>query len=373
MKIEPSTSLRDSTSRSVGSERRAPGPYPRAEATTPTSTPSRGPNHGPEPLNASPSVEFPKRGRLVTVARARVSTIRARLAAAAGIGVWLGALGCLPDEERGDRRFEPPALARPAAVPPAAPYPRARRAREPLEYALGPSNHVTFLLQGRQRRLEGKLPLAAGRLWLDGLDLGSTRAELTFDLAAIQLWDARSNPAPEGADGATLTEQSLDWLQLSREQDVRARPELRYARFTLLAIGSSSSNDLDAAPTVRSGQSAGVARRVRLRASGELELHGRRLPQTVSLDARFEWDGDAEPAAPPSRVVLETSEPLEIDLLGHGVVPRDSRGEQLADGLAELRRQHWKPLQVRARWLAELAVAEPPIVAPGAGRGSREP
>lgn len=242
-----------------------------------------------------------------------------------------------------------------------------------LEYSLDPSNRVTFVLQGRQRRLEGQLPMAAGRLWVDALDLAATRAEVTFDLAAIELWEPRSNRAPAGADRSTLTEQSLDWLQLSREQDVRARPELRYARFTLLAIGSSSSNDLDAVPTVRSGQPAGVARRVRLRASGELELHGHRLPQTVSLDARFEWAGDAEPGAPPRRVVLETSEPLEIDLLAHGVVPRDSRGEQLADGLAELRRLHWKPLQVRAHWQAELAGAVPPIGAPGAGPGSRGP
>jgi hypothetical protein len=298
--------------------------------------------------------------------------------ATAGAGAWLGALGCLPDTERGEHRFDAPQLARPAALQPAAlhsaaPHPAARRERQTFEYSLVPDSRVNFSLQGRQRRLEGELPLTAGRLWLDALDLATTRAELTFDLAAIQLWDSRSNRAPAGADRSTLTEQSLDWLQVSRAEDIRARPELRYARFTLLAIGSSSSNDLDAAPTVPPGQPAGVARRVRLRASGELELHGHRLPQTVSLDARFEWASDAAPGAPPRQVVLETSEPLEIDLLGYGVVPRDSRGEQLADGLAELRRLHWKPLQVRARWLAELAVVEPRSAAPGAGPGSHRP
>jgi len=242
-----------------------------------------------------------------------------------------------------------------------------------LEYSLGPSSRVSFVLQARQRRLEGELPVAAGRLWLNRFDLAASRAELTFDLAALQLWDSRSNRAPEGTERSVLTEQSLDWLQLPRAQDDRARPELRYARFTLLTIGSSSSNDLDAAPTVRSGQPAGVARRVRLRASGELELHGHRLPQTVSLEARFEWEPDAAPGAPPRRVVLETSEPLEIDLLGYGVVPRDSRGELLADGLAELRRLHWKPLRVRAHWLAELAGAAPSIAAPGAGFDTPRP
>jgi hypothetical protein len=253
-----------------------------------------------------------------------------------------------------------------AAIHPAAVHPAARPRATSIEYSLGPSSRVSLLLQARQRRLEGELPLAAGRLWLHPSDLAASRAELTFDLAALRLWEAHSNQAPDGTAASTLTEQSLDWLQLSRDQDVRARPELRYARFTLLTIGSSSSNDLDAAPMVRSGHPAGVARRVRLRAGGELELHGHRLPQTISLEATFEWTGDAEPGAPPRRIVLETSEPLEIDLLAHGVVPRDSRGEALADGLAELRRLHRKPLQVRARWMAELAGAAPRSAAPGA-------
>lgn len=238
---------------------------------------------------------------------------------------------------------------------------------------LDTSSRVAFLLPTRERRLEGELPVAAGRLWVDARDLAATRADLTFDLAALQLWASSSNRSPDGTDRSRLTEQSLDWLQISREQDLRVRPELRYARFTLLAIGSSSSNDLDAAPTVASRQSAGVARRVRLRASGELELHGHRLSQTVSLEVRFERAAGAGPGTPPRRIVLETTEPLEIDLLAYGVVPRDARGELLADGLAELRRQRQRPLQVRARWQAELAGAGPAIVAPGVGPGARRP
>src|SRR5688500_6135359 len=125
MRIEPRTSLRDYTSRSVGSERRAPGRDPRAEATTPMSILERGPGHGPAPLDASSSIELPRRGRLVTVARAGVSTLRAWLAPVAGAAACLGASGCLPDAERGGRRFEPPPLANPAGAHPAAARPGA--------------------------------------------------------------------------------------------------------------------------------------------------------------------------------------------------------------------------------------------------------
>jgi hypothetical protein len=277
-------------------------------------------------------------------------------------GLYL--LGCTPDAERATRHFEPPPLAHPAGP--------ARR--QALEYSLAPASRVSLaLVEKRRLRLEGELPVAAGHVWLDANDLASTRAEATFDLAALELWTSGSSRAPKGAAASTPTEQSLDWLQLSTEQDQRLRPELRYARFTLLAIGSSSSNDLDAAPAVRSGQSAVVARRVRLRASGELELHGHRLPQTVSVEATFEWTAPLEPGAPPRRILLETSEPVEIDLPGYGIVPRDARGELLADGLAELRRSPRKQLQVRARWLAEPAGAAAESAAPGAGPAARGP
>jgi hypothetical protein len=280
-----------------------------------------------------------------------VSTVRAGLAALASAAAALAPLACTPHPEHGERRFEldPPPLAHPAS-------PRPRRA---LEYKIDASNRAALELRGRQRRVDGELPIVAGRLWVDPTDVAATRAELTFDLAAIRLWDASPETAGMHADEAGLTDRSLEWLQLFLPGDVGAHPELRYARFTLLSIGSSSSSDLDAAPTVRSGQPTVVARRVRLRASGELELHGRRLPQTVSLDATFEWTAPAEPDAPPRRILLETAEPLELDLLGYGVVPRDARGSPLADELAELRRLPWKPLQIRAHWRAERAAGSP--------------
>jgi len=277
-----------------------------------------------------------------------VSTLRARLAAACW-SACLAALGCTPDSGPAGERFEPPRLVR------AAP----NRAGHALEYSLDSQSRVTLELGGGQRRLQGELPITSGRLWIDGADLGATRGTLTFDLTQLRWWDAGSKPPPEGATATTSTEQSLDWLQLSRSDDIQSHPELRYARFTLLTIGSSSSNDLDAAPTVRSGQSAVVARRVRLQASGELELHGHRLPHTVSLAATFEWPAPVEPGAPPRRVRIETSEPFTVDLLGHRIVPRNARGEILADGLAELRRLSRSPVQARASWLAQLANAEP--------------
>ena len=74
----------------------------------------------------------------------------------------------------------------------------------------------------------------------------------------------------------------------------------------------------------------------------------------------FEWPDAAEPSGPPSRVELATVEPVGVDLLGHAIVPRNARGEVLADSLAELRKLSTHPVQIGAHWVAELAPDDDP-------------
>ena len=114
MKIEPSTSLRDYTSLSLGAEGRARGGEPRTATTAPMSVLGhRCPNLGPEVLNTSPRVEFPKGRRLVTVGWPGVSTTRGGRARAPFLAACL-ALACGRDAERWDAPVELPRLARAA-------------------------------------------------------------------------------------------------------------------------------------------------------------------------------------------------------------------------------------------------------------------
>jgi hypothetical protein len=191
---------------------------------------------------------------------------------------------------------------------------------------------------------------------MDGHALGATRAVLTFDLGSLVV-DGEASESPvalSGAHAPSLTEQSLNWLQVKSEATLATRPELRYARFTLLSLGSASHEDVADAPVVTASQPGAIARRMRLRATGELELHGYRLPCTASLVATFEWAA-SELDAPPRRIELATTEPVGIDLMGHGVVPRDARGEILADSLAALRKLPRNSVQLEVRWVAERA------------------
>jgi hypothetical protein len=310
MKSVPNTSLRDYTSMTAGAE------------------------------------GFRKKPSLVTVAWAGVSTTAlARVARIGGACAWLGlaALGCERDRESWDAPMAPPRLSRVTATRPSV----------TREYALRPESRVDLELGRRNRKIEGHVPVSAGRLWLDPQDLNATRATLTFDLAEISIDGA---PALGPSSSRSLTDQSLDWLQVGDASG--SSPEHRYARFRLLAVGSASSTQAANAQTVPASHPGAVARRVRLRASGELELHGYRLPQTAALLLTFEWPESSEPAGAPSRIEIVTAEPVGVDLLGHDIVPRNARGETLADSLAELRKLPPKPVQIRARWVAELANGE---------------
>jgi hypothetical protein len=255
-------------------------------------------------------------------------------------------LGCGRDADSWDQAVEPPHLARVAL-----------RESQAWEYVLVPASRAGLTFGGRQQKWRGSVAVTSGRLSVDAHDLGATRAALTFDLGSMVL-DGQASGSPVALSGAaapSLTEQSLNWLELGRESRNAARPELRYARFTLLSLGSSHEEAADA-PTVMTSHSGAIARRVRLRATGELELHGYRLPCTASLVATFEWAA-SELDAPPRRIELATTEPVGIDLLGHGVTPRDARGEILAESLAALRKLPRDPVQLDVRWVAERASA----------------
>jgi hypothetical protein len=232
------------------------------------------------------------------------------------------------------------------------------RQAQSSQYVIGPASRAGLFFGGPQRKWRGSVAVTSGELWVDAHDLEATRAALTFDLASLVV-DGEASQSPvalSGSSAPSLTEQSLNWLRLGNAAMSAALPELRYARFTLLSLRSANHEDAAEGPTVTASHPGAIARRIRLRATGELELHGYRLPCTASLVATFEWSA-SELDAPPQRIELTTAEPVGIDLLGHGVMPRDARGEILADSLAALRKLPRNSVQLEVRWVAERASA----------------
>jgi hypothetical protein len=210
---------------------------------------------------------------------------------------------------------------------------------------------------GSRRQFRGRLQLAQGRLWLDAADLGATRAELIFDLGSLLMAEAPSNDPAERDGETSLTEQSLDWLEIRQPSQLAAHPERRYARFEVTSVMAAAVNDAHQGEPVFSPPD--VVRQVRARATGQLELHGYRLPYTVAVVATFTWADPAPLGGPPGRVELATAEPIALDLLRHDVVPRNSRGDIQGNVLAELRKLPSNTVQISGHWVAELVEGHP--------------
>jgi hypothetical protein len=245
--------------------------------------------------------------------------------------------------------------------------PRARAAARSIapvlaEFEITPGSALELSLGNRQRRVQGQVRLASGRLQLDPLDLAGTRGSMTFDLSTIQLGATPASDPP--GDGATLTEQSLRWLELADAAHLAEHPQLRYARFSVQRVGGLSASSARGGQLLRSSAPDREVRRVQARASGELELHGFRLPYTLSLSATFSWDAAARPESPPSSIEIATTEPVSVDLIAHEILPRDGHGQVSAETLAELRKPPANQARVSARWLATLIGSNTPPDAP---------
>lgn len=228
-----------------------------------------------------------------------------------------------------------------------------------IRWVIASPGETRFTLGPRSGRVSGELGIAGGELKLDSDDLTTTRGHVNFDLDTLKL-DEQRGSNPKGLErwrrwsSSSLTEGARAWLELARPE----QPQHRYARFAITHVGELSATAASDGQRV-SAAPGWAARRVTLRASGELELHGVRFPYTASLDARFHWPDPLPPGAGPDRVEITTREPIVIDLTTHDIVPRTPSGEVLAEAAAELRKGRGHLARVTVRWVASAAGDRP--------------
>jgi len=284
-----------------------------------------------------------------------VSTSRARRAPLANLALGVfclgpGALwfGCSRQPDL-DEVFEPPRPQEPASrTPPAR-----------SEFELSPGSRVDFWLGPRLRELHGSLAVAHSRLLIDPAQPSATRGSVTFDLATLSIDPPAENAwraASAGPDlEPSLTEQSLRWLEVSSAAALSTHPELRFAQFLIRDVapaGGSASRPARVAGDPQAPSAWSV--------SGELELHGVRVPYTLPLSVSFSFPPAplGSPSAPLQRLDIVLREPARLRLSAHALVPRDEHGDILAELLAELRKSRVDEVRLGARWSATLAGAE---------------
>lgn len=276
---------------------------------------------------------------LVTVGWGEVSTPRVSRAPAPLVALCAAALVSCSRQPELDEVFEPPrpveAFKAPSGVL--------------TEFELAPNRRAELALGSRQRRVQGHVALTRGFLHLDLADLTASRGQLTFDLTTLEIDRVH---ADEVASASELTERARFWLEVAHRESVAAQPQLQYAHFVIQSVGGASARSAAEGRVVKAAPGTLGARRVELKVTGTLELHGFRIPYTAGVLVTFHWVHSAPPASAPDQVEVSLSEGMGVDLLAHGIVPRDARGDVLADALAELRKPRAHVAQVTGNWLA---------------------
>ncbi len=171
---------------------------------------------------------------------------------------------------------------------------------------------ITFTMDAPLEKIRGRLPVDHGSLQIDPDDLGRTIGEVVVDLGRIELFHARA--ADLGAFGAEeksamQNEHARAWLEISNDAPSEIRRDNSLAALTITRVSSASGGE---------GEPRGGAR---VTATGDLALHGKRLPRTMELDVRFVVDAGG---GAPSSVVVRTIHPFSIGLAEYDIAPREA-------------------------------------------------
>jgi hypothetical protein len=168
-------------------------------------------------------------------------------------------------------------------------------------------------IQGEARGARGAIDLVAG-------DLASSRGQIAFDLATFATHTFHSDK------DAAQTAHARTWLEVKVGDGVDEA--MRWVTFSIRSIDSASVPSLAAAPRTKDGDD--VVRTVAFVMHGDLQLHGRTLPEDALVDVVFRSaQGDAE-GAPPRRIDVRSRQPMRVVLKDFDVRPRDPAGQLVA-------------------------------------------
>jgi hypothetical protein len=249
-------------------------------------------------------------------------------------------------------RAQPPPPERTEPWPAPATSSRGAPAGHHTRYVIEPRANVRFELPAREATPSGVFRVARGELEVDLAALARSRGFIEIDVASVQL-EAEQRELALG-----YTEQALSWLDVGASRPEAARERLRWARFTLRSIQTTSAQAAWEGVRVDAGladtATPGEERAVTLRAVGDFELHGYRVERSLEVRVTFTYPSPAAPSATPVGLAIETREPFDVELAVHAIEPRDPQGRLVAADLKLLGGHVGRAAGVRAQVTARL-------------------
>ncbi len=195
-------------------------------------------------------------------------------------------------------------------------------------YAVAPDGTAAITITAPLETTRAEVTTTAGVFALDPLDLTNVRGDVRFDVTTVV---THSFDSP--TQNAAQTGHARNWLEVGPDVTPVRREAVRWARFAIRRVVSTSAHDL-ASGEALPADGGGVQRSVHFVLDGELTVHGITVPRTAAVDAVFIWAPGAPAGANPARIEVHSSAPVPVSLATQDVKPRDPAGVFLDGALA---------------------------------------
>ncbi len=186
-------------------------------------------------------------------------------------------------------------------------------------YTLDPKSRAHVDLPGLKERIKGDATAAAGTLDVDGTDLSKCRGTVRIDLATFTTNTFGTD------DDATQTKHARTWLEV--QVGDKTNENVRWAEFAIRSIDGLAETNL--AKVIPASDHGEDVRKVSMTVHGELLVHGHAVPKDDVVGVAFHYPVGAAPASKPSRVEIDSEQPMRVVLKEHDVRPRDPAGQLL--------------------------------------------
>lgn len=260
--------------------------------------------------------------------------VHAALPLASLFALCFGGVGC--DGAANAHNVAPSASASVAAMAASAPAESAAAgeiASKRLEVRRGRSS---FLIDAPLEKIKGASDEAKGWIDVDATDLKRSRGELSMRLTTL-----RTSTFDDEKKNAGQTGHARNWLEVGDESPAASKAAHEYARFRLQSLETDT-------PSLAAAPEHDGKRTVRLRAIGDVSVHGVTVSRTVPLVAEFEG-----PATAPTAVSVRSEAPFDVSLKQHDVKPRDTIGKFLDGALEKVGKKIDDRVQVSVEFRAE--------------------
>jgi hypothetical protein len=185
-------------------------------------------------------------------------------------------------------------------------------------YMIDPASRTHVDMPGVKEHIKGDTTAAAGTLDVMARDLAQSRGLVRIDLSTFATHTFGTN------DDATQTEHALTWLEVSAGD--KTREEMRWADFAIRAVTPSVS-DLTKIEPVKDG--ADDVRKITMTVHGDVLIHGHRVEKDGVVDVAFRYPSGAAPDSRPTKIEIQSKEPMHVVLKELDVRPRDPAGQLL--------------------------------------------